>query len=81
MVVDGHFSPGRQSLQVKAVRLLQSADCVVYDALAPEEALDECRDDAELVFVGKRGGEPSLKQAEIDELLVRKCQQHQQART
>lgn len=68
-----------KGMQVKALRLLQSADCVVYDALAPAEALHECRDDAELVFVGKRGGVPSLKQDEIDALLVRKCRQHAQA--
>ena len=66
--------------QVKSVALLKEADCVVHDALIPEEALAYCQTSAEVLSVGKRGGRPSMKQPDIDALLVRKCEQHGKAR-
>ncbi|MCF8104706.1 MAG: uroporphyrinogen-III C-methyltransferase [Desulfohalobiaceae bacterium] len=60
-------------LTLKAREVLSSADCVVYDYLANERFLDDCRSDAELVYVGKKGGEHTLSQEGINELLVQKA--------
>lgn len=58
-------------LTMKAYRLLQSADTVVYDRLVSDEILASVSPAARLVFVGKASGHHSLAQHEINELLVR----------
>ena len=58
-------------LTVKAHRLLQEADVVVYDHLIPPEALALARPEAERIPVGKKRGHVCRPQAEIDALLVR----------
>ncbi|HWQ15884.1 MAG TPA: uroporphyrinogen-III C-methyltransferase [Roseiflexaceae bacterium] len=63
--------PGDPELiTVKGLRRLRAADVVVYDALASAELLRECRAEAELIEAGKRGGQPSAAQEEINALLV-----------
>lgn len=63
--------PGDPKLLTRrGLELLQECDCVVYDALIGRELLDLARDDAELVFVGKRSGQHSMTQDEINDLLV-----------
>ncbi|SKA02382.1 uroporphyrinogen-III C-methyltransferase /precorrin-2 dehydrogenase [Enhydrobacter aerosaccus] len=57
-------------LTLKAHRLLQGADVVVYDQLVSPQVLALARRDAERVYVGKRGALPSLQQAEINRRLV-----------
>jgi hypothetical protein len=54
---------------------LEAADVVIYDDLGAQEALALAPAAAERVYVGKRGGRPSIKQPEIDRLLVDKTQQ------
>ena len=56
-------------LTLDVAHALGQADAVVYDALV-DPALLEAAPDAALHFVGKRGGVPSPKQAEINALLV-----------
>ncbi|HKH08765.1 MAG TPA: uroporphyrinogen-III C-methyltransferase [Agromyces sp.] len=63
--------PGRADLlTVAAVRALGEADVVLYDRLAPHEALAEFAPTAELVDVGKRPGHHALPQHAIEALLV-----------
>ncbi|MDW6017405.1 uroporphyrinogen-III C-methyltransferase [Vibrio plantisponsor] len=57
-------------LTVKALKVIQTADVVVYDRLVGREILDLVNPDAEMVYVGKRCGLPSLKQEETNRLLV-----------
>ena len=57
-------------LTLKARDILSRADVVVYDYLANTAFLDFCRDDAELVYVGKKGGQHTMRQEEINALLV-----------
>lgn len=59
------------TLQVRAAELLRRADVVIYDDLGAAEALEQyVPPAAEQLYVGKRGGRPSIKQPEIDALLV-----------
>jgi len=62
-------------LTVKALKVIQTADVVVYDRLVGREILDLVNPDAEMVYVGKRCGLPSLKQEETNRLLVEYAQQ------
>src|SRR5437763_71977 len=57
-------------LTLKAHRLLQRADVVVYDRLVSEEVLALARRDAERVYVGKRRAHHWMPQAEINDRLV-----------
>ncbi|MEW5299728.1 MAG: hypothetical protein WDW38_003127 [Sanguina aurantia] len=66
-------------LTMKAVRLIQAADVIVYDDLGAQEAVATyARASCEKVYVGKRGGELSIKQVEIDKILVSLTQQGKQ---
>ena len=67
LVGAGPGDPGL--LTVKAVRRLQAADLVLYDALVSGEALGHARR-AHCFFVGKRAGRPSVKQATIHRMLI-----------
>jgi uroporphyrin-III C-methyltransferase len=66
--------PGDPELiTVKGLRRLRAADVVIYDALANEALLRECRTDAELIYAGKRAGQHYRSQDEINALLVEKA--------
>jgi uroporphyrin-III C-methyltransferase len=67
--------PGDPDLiTVKGLRLLQSADAILYDRLAPPALLAQARPDAELIDVGKLPQKHRLDQAEINTLLIQKAQ-------
>ncbi|HWE07728.1 MAG TPA: uroporphyrinogen-III C-methyltransferase [Solirubrobacteraceae bacterium] len=68
LVGAGPGDPGL--LTARALELIATADVIVYDRLIPEAALDGARSEAELVYVGKEGGGPSVSQEEIGALLV-----------
>ena len=57
-------------LTVKALRLIQDADVILYDALVEDAILERARRDAERIFVGKTKGQHSLPQARINALLA-----------
>jgi uroporphyrinogen III methyltransferase/synthase len=63
--------PGDPGLvTVRARELLGRSDVVLYDLLIGPEVLAWAREDAELVFVGKRGGGEQVPQEETNRLLV-----------
>jgi uroporphyrinogen III methyltransferase / synthase len=63
--------PGDVShLTLRAQQLLASADVVIYDALVDEGLLRFLPAHCERVYVGKRGGQPSITQTEINQILV-----------
>ena len=67
--------PGDPELiTLRAVRLLQQADVVVYDRLVAPDLLAHCRRGVRRLYVGKRSGAHSLPQPEINALLVREAQ-------
>jgi uroporphyrinogen III methyltransferase/synthase len=57
-------------LTARALELIASADVVLYDRLIPSAALDGARADAEVLFVGKEGGGPSVPQEETEALML-----------
>jgi len=57
-------------LTMKAHRLLQRADVVVYDRLVSAEILAMARRDAERIYVGKRRANHCMSQDEINDRLV-----------
>jgi uroporphyrinogen III methyltransferase/synthase len=68
--------PGDPGLMTaRALELIASADVILYDRLIPAGALDGARSDAELLFVGKEGGGPSVAQSKTEELMVAHAQE------
>jgi uroporphyrinogen III methyltransferase/synthase len=59
---------------LRAGELIESADVIVYDALCNPEMLAWTREEAEIIFAGKRAGEHTLTQAEINALLLEKAE-------
>lgn len=62
-----------EQLTLKAWRLINEADTIVYDALVSHELLAGITGDPELIYVGKRMGCHSATQTEICSILVRKA--------
>ncbi len=58
-------------LTLRALRLMQQADVVVYDRLVSAEILDLARRDSDKIYVGKQRNNHSLPQESINELLAR----------
>lgn len=68
--------PGDPDLiTLKAIKVLQSADVVLYDALINEELL-KYAPQAEQIFVGKRKGCYAYRQEQINELIVSRAKTH-----
>ena len=57
-------------LTLRAVRALQSADVILFDALVSHEVLDFARREAKKMLVGKTGFGPACKQHDINILMV-----------
>ena len=65
-------------LTVKAHQLLSQAEVLVHDALINPDIVALVPQPCEIHSVGKRGGQPSASQQEINQLLVNLCQQGKQ---
>lgn len=63
--------PGDPELiTLKGLKAIQNADSILYDALVSEELLKYAPEHCVMQYVGKRYGQPSMKQDEINELIV-----------
>jgi uroporphyrinogen III methyltransferase / synthase len=71
LVGAGPGDPGL--LTARALELIALADVVLYDRLIPTGALDGARADAELLYVGKEGGGPSVAQEHTQELMIERA--------
>lgn len=68
--------PGDTDLiTLKAIKALESADVILYDALINEELLKYASKQAEIIFVGKRKGCYAFQQEQINELIVSKAKE------
>lgn len=57
-------------LTVKALRLLQQADVILYDRLVSDEILSLARRDAERLYVGKAKADHAVPQREIEARMI-----------
>lgn len=82
----GRTAPGRVSLvgagpgdpgliTVRGLERLRQADVVIYDHLVDERLLAEAPPEAELIYVGKLASRHTLRQSEINALLVATARQ------
>ena len=69
LVGAGPGDPGLMTIRGRD--LVRRADAVVYDNLAARRLLDEAPPQAEMIYVGKQASAHTLRQEEINELLVR----------
>ncbi len=58
-------------LTVKALRVIQKADVIIYDRLANREILDEAKSGCEFIYVGKEDSHHTLPQEKINEILYK----------
>jgi uroporphyrin-III C-methyltransferase len=58
-------------ITLKAVKAINSADIILYDALVEASLLDYAKTDTPKIFVGKRAGKHALTQDEINQLIVK----------
>jgi uroporphyrinogen III methyltransferase/synthase len=58
---------------LRAKQCIEQADVIIFDSLANPEMLGWARDDAEIIYAGKRAGEHALTQDQINALLVEKA--------
>jgi len=69
--------PGDEELiTLKGVKVLQTADVVLYDALANPALLKHVPETALQIFVGKRAGLHHRQQSEINRLIVKLARTH-----
>ena len=68
--------PGDPELiTLKARRLLESADLVLYDRLVDGRILAHVRESGRVVYVGKTAGEDGISQQDVNELLIAEARQ------
>jgi len=68
--------PGDYKLiSVRALEYIQLADTIVYDRLADDRLLATARPDVELIYVGKASSDHTMRQEDINQLLVDKAKE------
>ena len=64
-------------LTVKALRVVKSADVIIYDRLANPDILSEAKDGCEFIYVGKEDSKHTLPQEEINEVIYQAALKHE----
>ncbi|OGI02651.1 MAG: uroporphyrinogen-III C-methyltransferase [Candidatus Melainabacteria bacterium GWF2_37_15] len=68
--------PGDEDLiTLKGLECTKKADVIVYDNLVNDQLLSYAKQDAEIIYVGKKINQHTLPQDKINELLVEKAKQ------
>ncbi|OPJ55968.1 uroporphyrinogen-III C-methyltransferase [Alkalithermobacter paradoxus] len=68
--------PGDYKLiTVKGLECIRNSDVVIYDRLANDKLLDECKNKCELIYVGKESSNHTLSQDKINQLIVSKAKE------
>ncbi len=73
LVGAGPGDPGLFTLKGKAA--LERADCVIYDILANRKLLRFAHPGCELIFVGNLGPRPTVRQLEVNRLMVARARE------
>ena len=69
--------PGDPDLiTLKAIKVLESADVILYDALINRDLLNYASSKAETIYVGKSKGCSAFQQDQINELIVSRAKSH-----
>lgn len=63
-------------LTVKALRLIQNADVIVYDRLVSQQVLELIPPGTAQIYVGKASGHHTMNQQEINRLLVKSAEKN-----
>ena len=71
LVGAGPGDPGL--ITVKGKECIQTADVIIYDYLAAPTLLKHAPPNAEMIYVGKKGGDHTLSQDKINALMVEKA--------
>ena len=67
--------PGDPELiTLKGLECIKNADVIIYDYLASPRLLKHAREHAEIIYVGKKGGDHTLSQDRINALITEKAQ-------
>ncbi|SUC39224.1 bifunctional uroporphyrin-III C-methyltransferase/sirohydrochlorin ferrochelatase [Proteus mirabilis] len=61
-------------LTLRGLQVIQQAEVVLYDSLVSADILELVRRDADRICVGKRAGQHSTLQEEINQLIVKYTQ-------
>ena len=75
LVGAGPGDPGL--ITVKGLEILRQADCIIYDRLSSPELLEEAKGGCERIYVGKENHNHTMKQEEINRLLIRKSLEYE----
>ena len=60
-------------LTLKAKRIIENADCIVYDRLISDDILRLAKKNVEFIYLGKENTEGGVIQNEINQTLIKKC--------
>ena len=71
LVGAGPGDPGL--ITVKGLECIEKADVIIYDYLASPMFLQHAKKNAEIIYVGKKGGDHTLSQDKISALIVEKA--------
>jgi len=71
IIGSGPGDPGL--ITVRAVQCIERSDVIVYDYLMGREILRYAGEDARLIYVGKKGGDHTMTQERINQILVKEA--------
>lgn len=63
-------------LTVKALRVVQQADVIIYDRLANPDILVQAKEGCEFIYVGKEDSHHTIPQDEINEIIYQNALKH-----
>ena len=70
--------PGNEGLvTLAALECIKAADVIIYDHLISLELLENAKSRAKLIYAGKTPGRHSLKQEQINKILIKEAGKHQ----
>lgn len=63
-------------ITIRGLKTIQQADVILYDALVNSDLLQEAPTYCKNIFVGKRAGQPSYRQENINDLMIQMALMH-----
>ncbi len=75
LVGAGPGDPGL--ITVKGMQAVREAGCIIYDRLAAPELLEAAKPECELIYAGKASHNHTMKQEEINSLLLNKSMEYE----